>query len=54
MSDGFKAFKPSESYTIPSTRINGSLSPKVEIPRMRILAEPPGEPELVVTFTPET
>ena len=34
--------------------MSGSLSPKVDKPRMRMLAEPPGEPELLETVTPET
>ncbi len=54
MSEGFKAFNPSESYTTPSTKINGSLSPNVESPLIRILELPPGEPELVDMLTPET
>ena len=54
ISDGFKAFNPSESYTTPSTNINGSLSPKVESPLIRIFADPPGEPEFVEIVTPET
>ena len=54
MSLGFNAFNPSESYTTPSTKMRGSLSPKVERPLILILDEPPGEPELVLMATPET
>jgi hypothetical protein len=39
---------------LPSTKINGRLSPLVEIPRIRMFTPLPGEPDAVVTFTPAT
>ena len=43
------------SFTgIPSTTYNGSESPTVPIPRILTEIDPPGDPELAVTFTPGT
>ena len=50
MSLGFKTER--SSITLPSTNINGLLSPLVEIPRILILEPLPGEPEADVILTP--
>ena len=39
---------------MPSTNINGRLSPLVDTPLMLMVEPPPGDPELVVMLTPAT
>ena len=52
MSLGFTTLK--SSTTFPSTKIKGRLSPLVETPLILIVEPPPGDPVLVVMFTPAT